>query len=64
MIFGDASRQALLAALLLVLPGIAASIRAMPSIPFERSCKYPIVKSELTPQPDQSAVELRAGPAR
>src|SRR5918996_132220 len=45
--FGDASRQALLAALRPVLPGVAVHIRTMPSIPSEPSGKYRIVKSEV-----------------
>jgi phenylacetate-CoA ligase len=47
--FGDASRQALLAALHPVLPGVTVRIRTMSSIPFEPSGKYRIVKSELAP---------------
>jgi hypothetical protein len=47
--FGDASRQALLAALRPVLPGVTLRIRTMPSIPSEPSGKYRIVKSELAP---------------
>jgi hypothetical protein len=47
--FGDASRQALLAALRPVLPGVTVHIRTMPSIPSEPSGKYRIVKSELAP---------------
>jgi phenylacetate-CoA ligase len=47
--FGDASRQALLAALQPVLPGVTVRIRTMPSIPSEPSGKYRIVKSELAP---------------
>jgi len=47
--FGDASRQALLAALRPVLPGVAVRIRTLPSIPPEPSGKYRIVKSELAP---------------
>jgi phenylacetate-CoA ligase len=45
--FGDASVQGLLAALRPVLPGVTIRIRAMPSIPFEPSGKYRIVKSEV-----------------
>jgi phenylacetate-CoA ligase len=45
--FGDASRQALLAALRPVLPDVTVHIRTMSSIPFEPSGKYRIVKSEL-----------------
>ena len=47
--FGDASRQALVAALRPVLPGVAVTIRTMPSIPPEPSGKYRIVKSQLVP---------------
>jgi hypothetical protein len=45
--FGDASREALLAALRPVLPGVTVRIRQMPAIPSEPSGKYRIVKSEL-----------------
>jgi phenylacetate-CoA ligase len=45
--FGDGSRQALLAVLRPVLPGVTVRIRTMPSIPPEPSGKYRIVKSEL-----------------
>jgi hypothetical protein len=47
--FGDASRQALLAALRPVLPGVAVSIRTLRSVPSQPSGKYRIVKSELVP---------------
>jgi phenylacetate-CoA ligase len=47
--YGDASRQALLAALRPVLPGVTVRIRTMASIPSEPSGKYRIVKSELAP---------------
>ena len=45
--FGDASGQALLAALRPVLPGVEVRIRTMPSIPFEPSGKYRIVQSRI-----------------
>ncbi len=45
--FGDASRQALLAVLRPVLPGVTVRICTMPSISSEPSGKYRIVKSEL-----------------
>jgi phenylacetate-CoA ligase len=45
--FGHATRQALLAALRPVLPGVTVHIRTMTAIPFEPNGKYRIVKSEL-----------------
>jgi phenylacetate-CoA ligase len=54
--FGDASRQALVAALRPVLPGVAVTVRTVPSIPSQPSGKYRIVKSELVPPTGSSGL--------
>jgi phenylacetate-CoA ligase len=54
--FRDARRQAFLAALRSVLPGVAVSISTLPSIPSQPSGKYRIVKSELAPATGSSGL--------
>jgi phenylacetate-CoA ligase len=56
--FGDASRQALIAALRPVLPGVTVRIRTMPSVPFEPSGKYRIVQSRTSArEPSPAEIE-------
>ena len=49
--FGVASRQALVAVLRPVLPGVTVRICTMPAIPLEPSGEFRIVKSELARPP-------------
>jgi phenylacetate-CoA ligase len=60
--FGDASRQALLAALRPVLPGVTIHVRTVPSIPSEPSGKYRIVKSEVATANGSMGLELQREP--
>jgi hypothetical protein len=54
--FGEPSRQALLAALCPVLPGVTVGICTMSSIPFEPSGKYRVVKAALAPASGSSGL--------
>lgn len=55
--FGEASRQALVAALRPVLPGVTVRIRTMPSVRFEPSGKFRIVQSRITAKEEQAGME-------
>jgi len=52
----DASRQAFLAALRPVLPGVAVSISTLPSIPPQPRGKNRVVNSELAPATESSGL--------